>query len=114
MPCTDGLPFTIRKLKDGQGNYLLLKDATMKFGWDLLGKPVYISQSMPEAASTTKPIVYGNMSGLYVKMPASIDIQVLREKYADEHAIGVIGWVEADSDIIEPQKIAVLTMKTTV
>lgn len=29
----------IRKLKDGDGNYLLNKDATKAFGWELLGPP---------------------------------------------------------------------------
>jgi len=51
------------------------------------------------------------MSGLYVKLVQNVEIQVLRELFATEHAIGVVGWVEADSKIIEPQKIAVLTMK---
>ena len=34
----------------------------------------------------------------------------LREKYADEHALGVVAWIEADSKIVEPQKFAVLQM----
>lgn len=103
----------IRKLKDGQGNYLLNKDATMKFGWELLGKPVYISENMPVIAASAKAIAYGDMSGLYVKLVEDVAIQVLREKYADEHALGVVGWIEADSKIVEPQKIAVLTMKAS-
>ena len=100
----------IRKLKDLNGAYILNKDLTMKFGWELLGKPVYISENMPVMAIGAKAIAYGDMSGLYVKLVEDVAIQVLREKYADEHAIGVIGWVEADSNIIEVQKIAVLTM----
>ena len=101
----------IRKLKDTDGAYILNKDATKAFGWDLLGKPVYISQNMPAMASATKAIAYGDFSGLYVKLVENMDIQVLVERFADEHAVGVVGWVEADSKIIEPQKIAVLTMK---
>jgi len=101
----------IRKLKDLNGAYILNKDLTMKFGWELLGKPVYISESMPTMAISAKAIAYGDMSGLYVKLVQNVEIQVLRELFATEHAIGVVGWVEADSKIIEPQKIAVLTMK---
>lgn len=36
----------IRKLKDGQGNYLLNKDATARWGYTLLGKDVYTSDNM--------------------------------------------------------------------
>jgi len=101
----------IRKLKDLDGAYILNKDTTKAFGWDLLGKPVYVSDNMPAMAVSTKAIVYGDFSGLYVKLVENMDIQVLVERFADEHAVGVVGWVEADSKIIEPQKIAVLTMK---
>jgi HK97 family phage major capsid protein len=100
----------IRKLKDGDGNFLLNKDATNGFGWTLLGKPVYITESMPEIALGAKSIVYGDMSGLYVKLAQNVELQVLNEKYATQHAVGVVGYVEADSKIVEPQKLAVLQM----
>ncbi|MGG3623858.1 phage major capsid protein [Bacillus gobiensis] len=100
----------IRKLKDGDGNYLLNKDATNGFGWTLLGKPVYITESMPEIAVNAKTVVYGDYSGLYVKLAQNVELQVLNEKYATQHAVGVVGYVEADSKIVEPQKLAVLTM----
>jgi hypothetical protein len=35
---------------------------------------------------------------------------VLREKYIDEHALGVIGWIEFDSKVENEQKIAKLLM----
>ena len=100
----------IRKLKDGNDNYILNRDVTRDFGWDLLGHKVYITESMPKMASGNKAIAYGDMSGLYVKMPVGVEMQVLTEKYATEHAVGVVGWIEADSKIIEPQKIRTLKM----
>ncbi|RXI50189.1 phage major capsid protein [Clostridium tetani] len=102
----------IRKLKDNDGNYLLNKDITTPFGYSLLGKQVYISENCPEMAAGNKSIVYGDMSGLYVKLTQNVEIQVLIEKYATQHAVGVVGYVEADSKIVEPQKLAVLTMKS--
>jgi hypothetical protein len=39
-----------------------------------------------------------------------MNIEVLREKFAEQHAIGVIGWIEMDSKIENEQKIAVLKM----
>lgn len=101
----------IRKLKDGDGNYLLNRDMSAGFGWSLLGKRVYITESMPKMAAGKKAVVYGDLSGLYVKLSQNVELQILMEKYATQHAVGVVGYVECDSDIVEPQKLAALTMK---
>lgn len=98
----------IRELKDNMQRYLLQDDISLPFGKSLLGKPVYISDNMPALATGNMSVVYGDLSGLAVKFSEDINIQVLREKYADEHAVGVIGWLELDSKIADQQKIAVL------
>lgn len=103
----------IRKLKDGDNNYLLNRDISNPFGWSLLGKPVYTSENAPAMASDTTAIVYGDMSGLYVKLANEMEIQVLLEKFATKYAIGVCGYAEFDSKIVETQKIAGLKMKKT-
>lgn len=102
----------LRLLKDSMGRYLLQDDITSPFGVSLLGKPVYASDNMPNIAATKNVIFYGDMSGLATKFSEDINIEVLREKYADEHAVGVIGWFEFDSKVENAQKIAVLTMKS--
>lgn len=100
----------IRKLKDNDGNYLLNKDVSAKWGYTLLGKDVYTSENMDAITTEKTPIYYGDMSGLAVKLSEDINIEVLREKYATQHAIGVVGWVELDSKIENEQKIAALVM----
>jgi hypothetical protein len=37
---------------------------------------------------------------------------MLWEKYATQHAVGVVCYVEFDSKIVEPQKISLLKMAT--
>lgn len=103
----------VRKLKNSEGDYLLQKDLVNGFGWILLGKRVYISDNMPAIGASKKAIVYGDLSGLYVKLAQNVELQMLNEKYATQHAVGVVGYVEADSKIVEPQKLAVLTMKAS-
>ena len=98
----------IRELKDQYGRYMLQDDISLPFGKSLLGKPVYISDNMPAMATKNMSVVYGDLSGLAVKFSEDINIQVLRERYADEHAVGVIGWLELDAKIADQQKIAVL------
>lgn len=103
----------IRKLKDKDGNYILNKDATAKWGYTLFGKNVYTSDQMPAMESGKTAILYGDMSGLAVKLSEDVSIEVLREKYATQHAIGVVGWIEIDSKVENAQKIAKLTMKAS-
>jgi HK97 family phage major capsid protein len=100
----------IRKLKDKDGNYILNKDATSKWGYTLFGNDVYCSDNMSKMESGKTAIVYGDMSGLAVKVSEDMNIEVLREKFAEQHAIGVIGWIEMDAKIENEQKIAVLKM----
>ncbi len=101
----------IRKLKDGEGNYLLNKDATTKWGYSLFGKPVYIADKMPDMEAGKTAIYYGDFSGLAVKTTEQINIEVLREKFATQHAVGVVAWLEMDAKVENAQKIAALKMK---
>ncbi|MEE3334047.1 MAG: phage major capsid protein [Ruminococcus sp.] len=100
----------IRKIKDDVGRYLLVDDLSSPFGKSLLGKPVYVSDNANEITANKPVIYYGDMSGLSTKFSEEIHIQVLRELFATEHAIGVVGWVELDSKVTNNQKIAVLKM----
>lgn len=100
----------LRLLQDKMGRYLLQDDITAPFGKVLLGKPVYVSDNMPKIATGNTAIYYGDMSGLATKFSEDINIEVLREKYADEHAVGVIGWFEFDAKVENAQKIAKLVM----
>jgi HK97 family phage major capsid protein len=100
----------IRKLKNSEGDYLLNKDFNARWGYTLLGKDVYTSDNMPEMAAGKTAIFYGDMSGLAVKLSEDVSIEVLREKFATQHAVGVVGWIEIDSKVENAQKIAKLVM----
>ena len=103
----------IRKLKSDTGSYLLneVYDISAPFKYNLLGKPVYVSDNMPTDSGNV--IYYGDMSGLATKFSEDINIEVLREKYATQHAYGIVGWLEFDSKIEDPQKISAVTIPTT-
>lgn len=102
----------IRKLKDGQGNYLLNKDATARWGYTLFGKDVYTSANMSKIGEDGTVMYYGNMTGLAVKVSEEINIELLRETKARQHAVEALGFVEFDSKIENGQKIAQMKMKT--
>ena len=56
-------------------------------------------------------MLYLDPQGLAVKVAENPSVQVLREKFADEHAVGVICWLEIDSKVEKSQMIAKLVMK---
>lgn len=103
----------IRKLKDGQGNYLLIPDFQKGSGYTLLGKPVFVTDNLPTATSAQSGDIiayYGDFSGLAVKTGEQAEIQLLIEKYAEQHALGINTWFELDARVENTQKIAALAL----
>ena len=101
----------VKMLKDSNGRYLLQDDITGEFPFRLLGKPVFLSDNMADIAASAKTVVYGDMSGLSVNLREAIEIQLLQEKYATQHAVGVCAWFEFDSKVTDNQRFAVLAQK---
>lgn len=92
---------TICKLKDSEGRPYFKDDDYM-----ILGSKVIVSESFDELGATSKkPIVYADMSGYTIKGAKTVEIQVLREKYADRNLLGVIGYAEYDAKISDAKKI---------
>lgn len=90
----------LRKAKDGNGGYLLNHDPRMAFGMEILGKEVLVSEAMPE-----NQVICGDLAGCYCKVAQKAEVEVLRERFADQYAVGVISYVEADMKIVEDQAI---------
>lgn len=101
----------IRKLKDNEGDYLLNRDFTAKWGYTLLGKDVYCSDAMDKMLAGKTTIYYGDLSGLAVKVSEDANMQVLTERYAEEHLLGILAFVEWDAKVADTQKISKLVMK---
>lgn len=100
----------LRTLKSSTGYYLLNDDISSPFGTTLLGKPVYVSDNMPDMAAGKTAIYYGDMRGLATKFSEDMSIEVLREKYATQHAVAIVGWLEFDSAVEDAQKLSKLVM----
>lgn len=98
---------SLRKLKDGNGQYILNPDVRTGFGMTLLGKPVEINEY-------ATAICYGDFSGYYTNIVEQMEIQVLLEKYATQHCIGICAYVEADGKPIDTQKYVKLVAKSVV
>lgn len=103
----------IKQLKDTNNRPLLEPDTTKAFPYLLLGKPVHLSDNMDDIAANKLAVLYGDYSGLSVNFREDIGIEILREAYHTQHAIGIDCWFEFDSRITDEQKLAVLKIKAS-
>jgi HK97 family phage major capsid protein len=96
----------VQSLKATTGQFLMGNTLSEDGIYRILGKPVYVSDQMPQMGAGNAEIFYGDFSGLHMKMAQGVQIQVYNERYVDQYAVGILGVVECDSAIIEPTKIA--------
>ena len=102
----------LETMKDGNERPMFLPDPTGEFDGMVLGYPVYVSDNMVGISGGNSPIIFGNFSGIALKTTKELEIQVLREKYATQHATGVVAWLECDAKIEHLQKLSKLTIKS--
>ena len=97
-------------LKDKNDRYLFNDDIVDGFSGRILGKPVYVSDQCPQIDEDACAVFYINPAqALAVKMVEE-NVQILREKYATQHALGIVEWIELDAKIQNQQAVAVLKM----
>ncbi len=99
----------IRKLKQGDGSYLWsMGDIREGVPGRLLGVGYSVNQAMVNAATGTKPIIFGDFGKDYVRKVGSPVIGVRREYYWPN--IGLAGIVRLDGDLIQTSAIKHLVM----
>ncbi|MDQ0349743.1 phage major capsid protein [Ancylobacter vacuolatus] len=71
---------SLRKMKDGQGNYLWAPPTTPEAPSTILGKPVITDDNMPSVAANAFPIAFGDFQRGYLVIDRA-GIRVLRNPY---------------------------------
>jgi len=85
----------VRKLKDGDGNYLWqMGNYQAGVPQNLLGYNVVVNQDMASIATAKKTILFGDMSYFYVRKVGQPAIYVARERFAPDFAI--LGYIRFD------------------
>lgn len=104
----------IEKLKDSNDRYIFNGQAEGAFAGTVFGYPVFASDAMPSTITAATRIGYfGNPSGLGMRIAPDMEVEVLRERFADKHAIGVTAWVDFDIETENHQALAALETKAT-
>ena len=98
---SDPVLAAIRKLKDGDNNYLWqMGDVRVGAPGTLLGQPYSVNQAMSAAFTTgQKLVLFGDFSKYYVRKVGAPVIGVRREYYWPN--IGLAGVVRLDGDLIQ-------------
>ena len=98
----------IRKLKDGQGNYLWQPALTSDTPDTLLGRPVYTSSYVPTIAAGAKTIAFGDFSYYWIADRQGRVFKKLSELYAATDQTGFVATQRVDGKLILPEAIKVL------
>ncbi len=80
---SDATVAAVRKLKDGQGNYLWQPSVVVDVPPTLLGKPVVTDDNMPQIAGNAFPIAFGNWQRGYTILDR-FGTRILRDPYTNK------------------------------
>lgn len=102
----DETAYTLRTMKDDAGNYLWRdSDDT------ILGKPVCISEYMPDAESGKSPIAFGDFSYYWIIVRAPMSVNVLTELFSKYNQIGYLAAEKLDGLLIRRNAIKTIDIK---
>ena len=103
----------LRKLKNGNGDYLWQPSVTAGTPDTLLNRPVYTSAYMPVIAASAKTILFGDLSYYWVADRAGRSFKRLNELYAPTGQVGYLSSERVDGKLILPEAVKVLAQKNS-
>ena len=101
----------IRKLKDGQGQYLWQPAMTANTPDSILNRPVYTSAYVPTIAAGAKSIAFGDFGYYWIADRQGRSFKRLNELFATTGQVGFMATQRVDGKLILPEAIKVLQQK---
>ena len=102
----------IRKLKNGNGDYLWQPSLTAGQPDTLLGRPVYTSSYMPAIAAGNKAILFGDLGYCWVADRQGRSFKRLNELYAATGQVGFLASQRVDGKLVLAEAVKVLAQKS--
>ncbi|MCF6304417.1 MAG: phage major capsid protein [Rhodobacteraceae bacterium] len=111
MMFNDTTLLALRKLKDGQGNYLITEapDGSGRMTVGSVAMPYSINQAMASMATGTKPIVFGDFGKYFVRKAGGVLIGAIDDKDFWP-SFGVAGYMRLDGELGDTAAIKHLIM----
>ena len=98
----DNVILAIRKLKDGDNQYLWQPGLQAGVPDRLLGAPVIVNQQMASTIeASAKTVLFGQMSKYIIRDVASLRLLRLVERYADYDQQGFVAFSRHDGDLLD-------------
>lgn len=98
----------LRKLKNGNGDYIWQPSVTAATPDTILNRPVYTSGFMPTLAAGAKTILFGDMNYYWVADREGRSFKRLNELYAPTGQVGFLASQRVDGKLILPEAVKVL------
>lgn len=93
--------YALMKIKDANGQYIWQPATTAGTPAMIWGKSYVLNTDMPDIASGATPILFGALSKYQIRIVKNFSVQVLRELYAKNRAIGILGFARMDGRLID-------------
>lgn len=103
---------SLRKIKNGQGEYLWQASLTAGTPDTLLGRPVYTSSFMPTIEAGAKTVAFGDFGYYWVADREGRSFKRLNELYAATGQVGFLASERVDGKLILPEAVKVLAQKS--
>lgn len=100
----------LRKLKNGNGDYIWQPSVKAGTPDTILNRPVYTSAYMPELAKSKKPILFGDMGYYWVADRQGRSFKRLNELFAATGQVGFMASERVDGKLILPEAVKTLVM----
>ena len=92
----------LRKLKDGDGQYIWQPGITTGVGDRLFGYPVVINLAMASTITAgDKTVVFGQLKKFKIRDVAEVRLRRLVERYADTDQEGFVAFHRTDSGLLD-------------
>lgn len=108
----DGVAKLIRKLKDGNSQYLWQPGLTIGMPDVMLGAPVTINQDMDQVPAVNDLVViFGQLNKYIIRDVANMRLRRLVERYADNDQEGFVAFSRHDGDLLDAGTDPVKSLK---
>lgn len=109
----DATVAAIRKLKDGNGNYLWQPALTAGQPDRLMGYELHTSPYVPTLAAGAYTVAFGDFSNYWIADRSGRTVQRLNELYSTNGQVGFVATERVDGKIILPEGIQLIQQKAS-
>lgn len=104
---------TLRKLKNGNGEYLWQPSAIAGTPDRLLDRPIYTSAYMPKLAAEKKTVIFGDLNYYWIADREARTLKRLNELYAANGQVGFLSSERVDGKLILDEAVMCLKQAST-